>query len=344
MQHLLKLLIALALATSALAVAGWLYLSDWAKTPGPLAQEYVLEFKPGTRLKDLAAYLHAENIIEDPEHFVMWIRVQRSYERFQAGNYKLAPNLSPDELIQKLIRGESFEPVVLSYTIPEGFTVKQVMERLAANGVGHIVANQNLAKDQIFIESLKIPGPSLEGFIFPATYSFTKMPTPHEAVRHMVETFWQKLPAGYEDSVRQLGLTLYDAITFASLIELETKHDDEKPLISEVIWRRLKDKAPLAIDAAVIYGIQDYNGDIKTRHLKDASNPYNTRIHRGLPPTPIGAPGIKAIEAVLTPSEFNYYYYVLKPGNTRHHFSRSLKEHNTNVKKYVEWSKSINNR
>jgi UPF0755 protein len=344
MQHLFKLLIAIGLTVSAMAVGGWLYLSDWAKTPGPLAGELVLEFKPGTRLKDLAAQLKSDNIISDPDRFVMWVRVQRSYDRFQAGNYKLTPMVTPDEVIEKLIRGESFEPVVLTYTVPEGFTVRQVMERLAANGVGHIVANQNLAKDQIFIDNLKIPGSSLEGFIFPATYSFTKIPTPHEAVRHMVETFWQKLPPGYEDRVRQLGLTLYEAITFASLIELETKHDDEKSLISEVIWRRLKDKAPLAIDAALIYGIQDYNGDIKTVHLKDASNPYNTRIHRGLPPTPIGAPGIRAIEAVLTPSAFNYYYYVLKPGDTRHHFSRSLKEHNTNVKKYVEWSKRINKR
>ena len=344
MKQFLKLLLALVLCAGIVASTGWYLLSNWSQVLGPLPEELVLEFKPGTKLKELAVHLQNQSAIDDADMFVMWVRAQRNYNSFQAGTYKIEPRSSPSTIISKLVKGESFEPVVLTYTIPEGFTAKQVMERLAAQGVGHIVANLNLINDKKFLQSLNIPGPTLEGFIFPATYSYTVIPTAHQAVKNMVDTFWQKLPKDYEQAVKTKGLTLYQAITFASLIELETKHDEEKSLISEVIWSRLKDGVPLAIDAAVIYGIADYNGDIKTKHLKDPENPYNTRIHKGLPPTPIGAPGTKAIEAVLTPSSLKYYFYVLKPGDTRHYFSKSLKEHNENVKKYVEWARKINRR
>ena len=133
----------------------------------------------------------------------------------------------------------------------------------------------------------------------------------------------------------QKGLALHQAVTFASLIEAETLHDDERSKVSEVIWRRLKDNAPLGIDAALIYGIPDYAGDLKTAHLNDAKNRYNTRIHRGLPPSPIGNPSAKSMAAVLTPSDQGYYYYVLIPGSDRHHFSRTLKEHNEHVRNLV---------
>jgi len=156
-----------------------------------------------------------------------------------------------------------------------------------------------------------------------------------------VKNFWQHLPKNYEAQVHAMGLSLDQAVTFASLIERETRHDDEKPLISEVIWRRLKDKTPLAIDAAVIYGVANYKGNLTWANLADAKNPYNTRIHVGLPPTPIGSPDLKALEAVLTPSNFGYYYYVLIPGEGRHHFSRTLQEHNEHVKKLVESTKRV---
>ena len=344
MKQLMKLLIALVVCAGIVAATGWHFLSNWSLEKGPLTAELVLEFKPGTKLKELAVQLESLGAIDDADMFVMWVRAKRNYNSFQAGTYKIEPESTPTTIFSKLAKGESFEPVLANYTIPEGFTAKQVMERLAANGIGHIVANINLIKDKKFLESLNIPGSSIEGFIFPATYSYTYIPTAHQAVKNMVETFWQKMPKGYEEAVKAKGLTLYQAITFASLIELETKHDEEKPLISEVIWSRLKDGVPLAIDAAVIYGITDYDGDIKTKHLKDPDNLYNTRIHKGLPPTPIGAPSTKAIEAVLTPTSSKYYYYVLKPGDTRHYFSKSLKEHNENVKKYVEWARKVNKR
>ena len=133
-----------------------------------------------------------------------------------------------------------------------------------------------------------------------------------------------------------MGLSLDQAVAFASLIELETMQAKEKPQIAEVIWRRLKAGAPLGIDAAIIYGIPNYDGDIKWVHLKDEKNPYNNRIHKGLPPTAIGAVSTSSLLAVLEPTNLGYYYYMLDATDHTHHvFSRTLAEHNALVQKYL---------
>ncbi len=326
----------------ALALGGAYYrLSEWATTPlATPAEGKVVEFEAGTSLARLAAILERDGLVDSSPFFQLWVRARGDYKRFQAGKYRFAGNVTPSMIANTIAAGDVFHEVVLQITIPEGFPLKQVNERLAANGVGHIVELRRLSTDPSFLQSLNIQGKSLEGYLFPATYSFTEMPTAMQAFETMVKSFWKNLPKDYETNVRKMGLTLDQAVTFASLIELETQVDDERPLISEVIWRRLKDKVPLAIDAALIYGIADYKGDIKTAHLQDAKNPYNTRIHGGLPPSAIGAPGVKSLEAVLTPSNYGYYYYVLKLGTKRHHFSKTLKEHNEHVQRLIKNSRA----
>ena len=156
----------------------------------------------------------------------------------------------------------------------------------------------------------------------------------------MIKEFYLKLPKNYEKKIHSYGLSLYEAVIFASLIEKETFLPEERDYIAEVIWNRLKANMPLGIDAAVIYGVKDWKGDLKTSHLRDRKNLYNLRIHRGLPPGPICSPSKASLEAVLTPSRKGHYYYVLLPGTQkRHHFSKTLKEHNLFVKKLVRYQK-----
>ena len=316
-----------------------LRLVQWAHAKVDMPGEVIFEFKPGTSLSILARDLAAQGIISSATYFNLWVRAAGNYQRYQAGTYRFTGQVAPDEAIDSILRGDVYNPVVLSITIPEGFRLREVIERLAANGVGHIAELTKLVSDPAFLQSQNIKSTNVEGYVYPATYAFHKIPTPAAAFETMIKTFWQHLPKNYEKNVNAMGLTLNQAVTFASLIELETRSDAEKSLISEVIWRRLKDKVPLAIDAAVIYGVTDYTGDLTWAHLADAKNPYNTRIHLGLPPTPIGAPGQKSLEAVLTPSNFGYYYYVLIPGEGRHHFSRTLQEHNLHVKKLINGMK-----
>lgn len=311
-------------------------LNRWAETPIEISAPTQVEFSRGTSLLALSQLLNDYQAIDHPTYFHLWVKLFSNYSRFQAGLYKFEGPTSPKQIAEVIISGKIFEPIVLQYTIPEGFNTKLIAKRLAANGVGdeqHILA---LFKNQQFLKSLKIPGATLEGFFYPATYQFVRTVTPQEAIRHAVETFWNKLPVGYEEAVQSKGLSLLEAVTFASLIEVETKHNDEKPKIAEVIWRRLKNREPIGIDAAIIYGIKDYRGDIKVQHLRDASNPYNNRLFKGLPPTPISSPAVSSLEAVLNPTNEGYYYYVYDVETIdRHHFSKTLAEHNQYVKKLV---------
>lgn len=328
-----------AIAMALAGLGGYWQLEQWATKPIGLAADAIIDFPNGTPLNRLATTLYDAGVITNRLGFLLKVRLSGSYRHFQAGKYRFVGTVSPDQVITTMIKGEIYQPVILSITVPEGFTQRQVIERLAANGVGHVVELQRLAHDRVWLKSLEISAPSLEGYLYPATYSFTEQPTAQQVMARMVKTFWQNLPPDYENRIVAKGLDLHGAVTFASLIEAETMHDDERSLVSEVIWRRLKDKAPLGIDAAIIYGIPNYDGDLKSRHLIDPKNPFNTRIHKGLPPGPIGNPSAKSLAAVLEPSQQGYYYYVLKPGTNRHHFSRTLQEHNEHVRKLIQASR-----
>ncbi len=322
------------------AVAGYLYLKSWGNTPKPLAEPVVINFPRGTSGQGLAQTLEKNAAISDGRRFQIWARLFSESNKFQAGLYRFEGAVSPAQIAEAISAGKIYEPIVVQFTIPEGFTVKQFIERLVANKVGTKEELEVLIRDKAFLASLKIPTNTFEGYLYPATYSFTKMIDAKTAFKTVVDTFWEKLPANYENDLKTLGLTLNQGVIFASLIELETLHEDEKPLVSEVIWRRLKSKQPLAIDAALIYGIKDYKGDITWKNLRDRSNPFNTRLHAGLPPSAIGSPSASSMTAVLNPTDHGYWFYVLnlKNGN-RHHFSKTLAEHNSYVKELVKATK-----
>lgn len=328
--------ISLSLIAGAVTALVYFRVKSWSQSPVVLPAETVFKYEPGTSLAHLARDLSKAHVIDDELWFQIYVRfVSRNYRSFQSGTYRFDGQVTPIFIIEKMIRGESYHPIVLTIPVPEGFTIKSLIERLAAHGVGTHAHIKALTRDASFLKRWRIPAQSVEGYVYPATYNFYSMPTATDALGEMIKTFWQNLPQGYEQNVGKMGLSLHQAVTFASLIEMETQADEERPLVSEVIWRRLKDKAPLGIDAALIYGIPDYAGDLKWSHLSDASNSYNTRIHKGLPPGPIGSPSRASLEAVLKPAHEGNYYYVLKAGTTRHTFSKTLAEHNRHVKELV---------
>lgn len=335
MKKIIILLTISATVPVLLVIGGHRWLHLWGKHERYLPSEAVVQLDRGESLREFSRELTAAGLIEHPLLFELWVRLYSNYELFQAGRYRASGTFSVADLTGSILAGKVYNPLVLQYTIPEGFTLTQIAARLEANGVGDIAAFNYLASDREFLDSLGVLAPSLEGYVYPATYSFTEHPDLQGALRVMVESFWDNLPEGYEAAVNERGLTLQEAVTFASLIELETHHDSERPYVSEVIWNRLKSGIALGIDAALIYGIEDYDGDIKWRHLEDDSNLYNTRKHRGLPPGPIGSPSRKSLEAVLTPSAFGYYYYVLDVETGFHNFSKSLDEHNRYVQKLL---------
>ena len=332
MKIFVKLLIALFLLLI-IAVAGlyfgYKHIENWGTKTVFVDPATVIDLKKGTSLKELSAELSNKNLISSKLNFELWVRFFSDYSKFQAGPYIFYKKVSPKKIASKIIKGEVYRPVLYKITIPEGFTYKQFTERVKADNIEGAEELDDLFTDKEFLEKLNIPSTTFEGFIYPATYSFLKKPTAREIVRKAVNTFWKKLPLDYSEDLEEKDLTLLEGITFASLIELETAQPDEKPMISEVIWRRLKANMPLGIDASLIYGIPDYNGNITKTHLEDASNRYNTKMHKGLPPTPIASPAIDSILAVLNPTNFGNYYFVVDPENMKRHvFAKNINEHN----------------
>ena len=311
-------------------------LEAWGVEEMELAEPVQVKLERGTSLSVFSKQLYEAKLVSHPNLFQWWVKFHADYSKFQAGPYRFEGIVSPLKISEIISKGEIHQPVVLEFTIPEGFTLDKTIKRLAALNVESEAVFRKICSDQSFIRSLGVEAQSLEGYLYPAKYIFTTFPTPEEAISKPVQTFFERLPEDYQAKVQAKGLTLNDAVTFASLIELETKFEEEMLLVSEVIWNRLNRQMTLGIDAAVIYGIDDYRGNLTKKHLEDASNPYNTRIHSGLPPTPIGSPSTPALLAVLTPSDFGYLYYVTDIGSGyRHSFSKTLSEHNEKVQKLI---------
>jgi UPF0755 protein len=337
MKTILRLFVGLGLIGILGGLAGLQYLKEWALSPLKVASDTLVELRPGMPLRALAQQLESKGLISNAQIFTIWMKISREYPHLEAGTYLFKNAVTPADILDKLKRGDNYVPLVLQVTIPEGFTLKMLNNRLATKNVGKLSELQKLVTDRKFLRSLGINATSLEGFTYPATYSFDKMPSGADFYRKTVKTFFENLPPGYEDNIAKIGLSLNQAVTFASLIEMETMREDEKPMIAEVIFARLKKGEALGIDAAIIYGIPNYDGDIKWKDLKNANNPYNTRLHRGLPPTPIGAVSRSSLEAILNPTKLGYYYYMLDSADrTRHVFSKTLSEHNALVNKFLK--------
>lgn len=341
MKLVIKLIFAFAMILMGIAFAGYQFLNSWQNTSVTIAGEVLIELRPGMPLKQLAEQLETKGVVTNAHVFSAWVRMNRSYSTLQAGTYQFKDQVTPLQVIDKIKKGTIYVPVVLQVPIPEGFTLKMLNNRLATKGVEKLEKLQSLVRNGAFIRRLGINAKTLEGYTYPATYTFDKMPTGEDFYRKTVKTFFEKLPPNYEENIAHMGLNLTEAVTFASLIELETMQEDEKPKIAEVIWSRLKRGEALGIDAAIIYGIDQYDGDLKWTDLRNKNNPYNTRIHRGLPPTPIGAASRSSLEAVLNPTKLGYYYYVLDGDDpTRHVFSKTLNEHNQLVRKFLKSGKT----
>jgi len=307
------------------------WLANWGKEAQFIGQAQVVQLTRGMPLTKFAETLSNSGVISSKNAFIVWVKVNGDYSRFQAGNYRFHGDVTPQQIAEDVTVGRTFDPVLFEVTIPEGFTAKKLLARLATLGFQDPNDVAALFKDRVFLEQLKIPSNSIEGFLFPATYSFTEYPDARALLTKIVSTFWERLPPGYVEQAKERGLTLAQAVTFASLIELESAQPEERPKIAEVIWNRLNRGMTLGIDAAIIYGAQDYYGDLTWAHLRDAKNPFNTRLQPGLPPSPIGSPSVESLAAVLQPTNEGWFYYVARPEGGSHFFSRSLVEHNRGV-------------
>ncbi len=323
---LLLLCVVLFLGTGGLMATGW-----WLFTT-PLAppQAVTLLITPGSSLNRVAQNLEHEGIIRHALLLRVPAKWHKQEQHIQAGQYTFVASATPTEVLERLVSGD-VDKVTL--TIPEGFTQRQIIERIAEAEFGDAATLWQLVKDQDFINSLGIEAVHLEGYLFPETYSFVPGVSERALLRMMVEQFHLRMTTELREAAEELGLSLHQHVSLASLIEKETGLVEEMPLVSSVFHNRLKVNMRLQTDPTAVYDLEDFSGTVTRAHLANPS-PYNTYIIHGLPPGPIASPGLAALTAAVFPATTDYYYFVSKRDGS-HHFSRTLREHNNAIQKYL---------
>lgn len=309
----------------------------------PAGPAVTFTIEKGMGSAEIADLLEQNGIIRNSLFFKGYLKWTKEGSSFKAGTYTASPGDSYDELIARLNAGDVVKEETVIFTIPEGYTAKQIADKLAE------AWNQDAA---VFLEimdsgaglqeidALNIPQDKeirhrLEGYLFPETYELAKDSTPQEVIDALLGQFHKKLDTipNWQQKLKDRGLSLHELLTVASLVEREVVVDSERPLVAGVIYNRLEKGQKLEIDATVQYLLDKQKERLLYKDL-EVESPYNTYRNMGLPPGPISNPGLASIQAALEPEASDYYFYVTKKDGTQGHlFATTYKEHLANIEK-----------
>ena len=295
----------------------------------PSPKHLIVENGDGLNL--IAAKLENQGIVRSRQFFKWFSIAMGNLTNYKHGEYLIEGDVSVLDLVKLLEEGRT---ILIPVTFPEGLRMREMFSVLKDKGYENAQQYNTLSKSKPFIQSLgyPIPNKTLEGFLFPETYKFSKTSTEKTILRKMVDTFFHKLPNNYEQLAKNVGLSFYEAIILASIIEKETSVPSERALIASVFHNRLKKNMRLQTDPTVIYGIKNFDGNLTRRQLRTRT-PYNTYTNYGLPPTPIANPGLQSLMAAVKPAKSNYIYFVAK-GDGTHVFSVNYQQHKRAVAKF----------
>lgn len=304
-----------------LAIGGWLAYCLIVPL-APSGQKFIM-LRPGYSTRRIARELKSAGVIRSADAFVLWHSFHR-HPSLKAGEYLFERGANVVEIHKRLARGDIYVHTVV---IPEGYNIFDVSKTIEEAGLGSSADFLKVATSDLALISDIAPGAtSLEGYLFPNTYRFTRTQSMHDMAAEMVKQF--RLVAN------EIGLTgdLQRTVTLASIIEKETAVADERPRVASVYDNRLSHHIPLQADPCVIYAELlkgTYGGALHHDDMQFDSN-YNTYRHAGLPPGPIANPGRSSLDAAVHPAQTDFYYFV-SDGNGHHRFANSLEEHNRNV-------------
>jgi UPF0755 protein len=307
-----------------LATAGWLAWS-LALPVSPAKQKFVL-LRPGFSTRRIAAELQSAGVIRSADSFLLWHYLHHE-KSLKAGEYLFEKSATALEVHDRLARGDIYVHTVV---IPEGFNIFDIAQAMQEAG---LCARQEFLdaemKGASLVHDLAPDAKTLEGYLFPNTYEFTRTQSIQDMLAAMVKQFHQV--------AKQIELTgdIQKTVIMASIIEKETSVPEEAPLVSSIYSNRLSKSMALQADPSVIYAELlkgSYSGALHHEDMQ-FNSPYNTYLHTGLPPGPIANPGKAALEAAMHPAVTDYLYFVAD-GNGHHRFAQSLEEHNRNVAAY----------
>jgi len=332
MRTMRKTWLTAAVLCACVAAGGWLWIQ---RSLAPVdedtgrAQLLAFEVEPGDSLGHVADALEAKGLIRNAKVTRWLAKAEDLSSQIKVGEYELSATQSTREILETLVKGRVRTHAVV---IPEGQRASEIADRLAAAGLADREEFLEVVFDAAVAGRLGVEGSSLEGYLFPDTYLFARGLTPEQIAAAMVEEFLRV----YHDlrpATNGRSLSMREVVTLASIVEKETGAADERPLIAAVFLNRLRRGMRLETDPTVIYGIENFDGNLRRIHLQDDSNPYNTYQIRGIPPGPIASPGRDALQAVLQPADSAYLYFVSRNDGT-HIFSKTYAEHKAAVDRF----------
>jgi UPF0755 protein len=330
------LLIGLAVAAG-VTYAGW-YAYRALEVPKDLGEQgHIFEIEQGEHLDEIAATLQREGHIRSDLVFSLYARLRGLETSLQAGEYYLAGQMSARDVLEKIVSGDAiFDEVEV--TVPEGFTIEQMAGRFEEVGLFDAqtfltAARMHDAYRDVSVLAELTEGEPLEGYLFPDTYRIFADSTPETVVLRMARRLEERLHDELLADIRRDEHSLHEILTLASIVQKESPVDD-MPLIAGVFWNRVEAGWLLESDATVNYALgtsklQPTFADTRVEH------PYNTYRNPGLPPGPIGSPGLAAIDAVVHPAEHEYFFFLHKPTEETV-LSRTFAEHLAAKRRYLD--------
>jgi len=283
----------------------------------------------------IAEILAENGLIKNPTVFKLKTKLKEYDGRYQAGHYSLSPGMSMDEIMELLLSGKAD---TVRFTIPEGYDIKRIAEKLSAEGLIDTDEFMNEIENGVFDYDFLAdapPGPArLEGFLFPDTYEIFANADEHDIIDKMLYQFSKVFTEEYEARAKELGMSVREVITMASIVEREAQVSEDRPVIASVFYNRLKIGMPLQSCATVQYVLGEQKPVLSIEDTRIES-PYNTYLIKGLPPGPIASPGADSIKAALYPADTEYLFFVAK-GDGSHAFSVTYEQFLRDKAKYIQ--------
>lgn len=283
-------------------------------------------------VQEIAKILKEDGLIKNSVIFNFVLTKENLRSKLKAGEYILSTDMNLDDILSNISKGTR-DMDVIKFTIPEGYEMQQIAEKLTNEEIvdkdvflNLVVDKSNFEDRFMFLKDLN-NGQNLEGFLFPSTYEVYDDVSEEEVIEKMLSQFEQIYISEIEPRISESNFDLNEIVTLASMVEREAKVDKERPIMAGVFYNRLNIDMLLQVDATVQYALGERKERLLYKDL-EVDSPYNTYLYKGLPPGPISAPGKISIIAAINPSDVDYLFYVLKnDGSGEHTFTKTYEEH-----------------
>lgn len=343
MKRLILVIITVLLVAGA-ALGGWVYSELRQPITHNKSGQYI-EIPRGSSPSAIVKKLADEGVLKSEWPLKLYLRATGRGSTLKAGEYDFPSPVSPMGVLAKLQQGQRR---LARLTIPEGYTrwdIAKAMAQVPELKLESEAQALELMNNVSLVSDLDPQAKNLEGYLFPDTYEFAHDTTPPQLIEMMVKRFRGVWKPEWNDRARSLGMTTRQIVTTASIIETEAKLDEERPIVSSVIYNRLEKNIPLAVDSSIVYaskleGKWRYDGKVYKSDIERRS-PYNTRIYAGLPPGPVASPGASSLSAALNPEQTDYLYYVRNPDRDdgAHNFYSNGSDFETGVQALRRWER-----